>query len=322
MQLNEVIKQFLSHCRYNKKLSPHTLRAYTIDLEQFKTYVAKNIDITACDRNLIRGYIQYLFEERGLKESSVKRRIACLKAVFGWLEDEMVIERTPFYRLSLKIKLPKRLPKSLPKAELNPLLTAPLKALGFNNRKSYSSNTLIDAAKTRHGFIELTTQLSLELLFATGARVGELTQIKVDDLDLEEGTIKIRGKGNRERQVFLPDKYIYTLIHAYISARSRLLPETNNLLINTRGTQATPQLIRLYMRRASKQANLTKRVTPHMLRHSAATHLLVAGLDIRYVQRLLGHQSITTTQIYTHVGDTELKSAIRQKHPIGEIMEK
>ncbi|MCU7916871.1 MAG: tyrosine-type recombinase/integrase [Candidatus Thiodiazotropha sp. (ex Epidulcina cf. delphinae)] len=321
MQIHEVLEQFLSHCRHSKKLSDHTLRAYTIDLEQFKEFAKKNQDITTCDRNLIRGFLQHLFEVRGLKESSVKRRMACLKAMFGWLEDEMVIERTPFYRLSLKIKLPKKLPRAVPRTELNILLTTPLRSLGFKSRKAYGTNNFLKAGNTRQGFIQLTTLLSLEILFATGARVGELTQIKLSDIDLSEGVIKIKGKGNRERQVYLPDEYSCTLVRAYSDVRTKYSPETDKLLINTRGGSASTQLIRLYIRMASERANMELRVTPHMLRHSTATHLLVAGLDIRFVQRLLGHQSITTTEIYTHVGNTELKSAVCKNHPIGEIME-
>lgn len=322
MQLHEVTAQFLSHCRHSKNLSDHTLRAYTIDLDQFKSFAKKDHEVSKCDRTLIRGYMQHLFEDRGLKESSVKRRMACLKGMFGWLEDEMVIERTPFYRLSLKIKLPARLPRAVPRIELNRLLNTPLKALRLKNRKSYSTNKFLNAIRTRREFIQLTTLLSLELLFATGSRVGELTQIKTTDINLDEGIIKILGKGNRERQVFLPDEEIHDLIRAYINARSQYSPATEVFLINTRGSQASTQNIRLYISQASKQANLENRVTPHMLRHSAATQLLIAGLDIRYVQRLLGHQSITTTQIYTHVSDTELKTAICAKHPLGEIMER
>lgn len=322
MQLHEVTKQFLSHCRHSKKLSEHSLRAYTIDLKQFGEFASKNRNVTTVDRNLIRGFLEYLFEELGLKESSVKRKVACLKVMFGWLEDEMVIERTPFYRLSLKIKLPVRLPRAVPRMELSYLLTTPLKNLGFKSREAYGTSEFLDSIKSRQGLIQLTTLVCLELLFATGARVGELVSIKEPDINLDEGTIKILGKGNRERQVFLPDKQICTLIKAYSNIRSAYTPITDILLINTRGGAVSTQLIRLYIRKAGEQANLEQRITPHMLRHSTATHLLIAGLDIRYVQHLLGHQSIITTQIYTHIGNAELKSKICEKHPLGEFMER
>lgn len=322
MQLIRAIKQFLSHCRHSKKLSDHTVRAYSIDLNEFRRFLGREILIEDCDRDLIRDYLQYLFEERNLKETSVKRRMACLKSMFNWLETESVIASNPFHRLSLKIKLPTQLPRALTRTELNNLLKTPLNNLGFNYRNSYSTNDFQKVVSSRKGFIQLTTLVSLELLFATGARVGELTQVSISDIDLDEATVRIKGKGNRERQVFLPDEKIRTLIGIYINTRSQFSPSTSILLINTRGTAASTQLIRLLMRKAGEQARLTRRTTPHMMRHSTATHLLNAGVDIRHVQRLLGHQSIMTTQIYTHVSDDQLKQVICKTHPINEIMEK
>jgi len=320
MQLNEVTTQFLSHCRHAKNLSEHTLRAYAIDLDQFQNFAKKDMTIQACDRNIIRNFLQHLFEVRGLKESSVKRRIACLKTMFGWLEDEMLINQTPFYRLSIKIKIPSRLPATLTRQEIKSLLTNPLKKLGFHSRKSYGKNEFFKSILTRQNFIQLTTLLSLEILFATGIRVGELAQIVISDINTSDGVIKIKGKGNIERQVYLPDKEICSLIQTYIKARSLFFPSTQQLLITTRGGSVSTQVIRLLIRKAAEQAKLDRRITPHMLRHSAATHLLIAGLDIRYVQRLLGHKSITTTQIYTHVSNVQLKSAVCKNHPLGKIM--
>ncbi len=322
MRLNETANKFLSHCRHEKTLSEHTLRAYAIDLTEFQRFAKNEYTIQTCDHELIRNYLRYLFEERGLKETSVKRRIACLKTMFGWLETEMILEKNPFHRLSLKIKLPARLPRALTRIELSSLLINPIKILGFTSRKAYASEAFIQAASSRQGFIQLTTLLSLELLFATGARVGELTQILIPDINLDEGIIKIKGKGNRERQVFLPDEPIHALIRVYNNIRTKFSPVTKILLINTRGTPASTQLIRLLVRRAGERARLTRRMTPHMLRHSAATYLLNAGVDIRYVQRLLGHRSITTTQIYTHVSDSQLRLAICKAHPIGKIVGK
>ncbi|HCA27076.1 MAG TPA: hypothetical protein DEP05_05465 [Betaproteobacteria bacterium] len=320
MQLNDAIERFLSHCRHSKNLSEHTLRAYNFDLTEFQRFTNNESSIQTCDRTLIRNYLRYLFEQCGLKEASIKRRIACLKAMFSWLETEIDLENNPFHQLSLKIKLPARLPRALTRTELNALLNTPIRALGFNSRNAYGTKTFAQTISSRQRFIQLTTLLSLELLFATGSRVGELSQIQISDVDLDEGSIKIKGKGNRERQVFLPDESICALILAYNKARMEFSPSTTTLLINTRGNPVSTQLVRLLVRRAGERAKLARRVTPHMLRHSAATHLLSAGVDIRHVQRLLGHQSIVTTQIYTHVSDTQLKSVICRAHPIDEIV--
>ena len=142
----------------------------------------------------------------------------------------------------------------------------------------------------------------------------------MSDINLTDGVIKIKGKGNKERQVFLPGNEIRSLVRIYIQLRSEYTPSTQSLLITTRGESVSTQVVRLRIRKAGENAKLDRRITPHMLRHSAATHLLMAGLDIRYVQHLLGHQSITTTQIYTHVSDAKLKSAVCRVHPIGKIV--
>ena len=323
MKVYQAIEQFLTHCRHTKKLSEHTLRAYNFDLTDFENHKKNaNLPIEGCDKSVIQSYHRYLFEERGLKESSVKRRIACLKAMFSWLEMEVDLQNNPFHKLKLRIKLPTRLPRALTRSELNALLNTPIKRLGINNRTDYGTFSSNPSNLSRQEFIQLTTLVSIELLFATGIRVGEMTQICLNDLDLGEGNIKIKGKGNRERQVFLPDKPIQALIQTYITARTAFAPSTTALLITTRGTPLTTQVVRLLIRRTGEQAKLSRRITPHMLRHSTATHLLSAGVDIRHVQRLLGHQSIVTTQIYTHVSDSQLKSVICASHPIDGISRK
>lgn len=322
MLLKDATTKFLSHCRHGRNLSENTLRAYTIDLDQFKRYADADRIIHTCDKEIIRGYLKHLFESQALKESSIKRRIGCLKAMFGWLEDEMTITHNPFYRFSLNIKIPSRLPKALSRKEIKLLINTPLKKLGIINRKAYNTDNLLSSSSTRQGYIQLTTLVSLEILFATGVRVGELTQILISDINLSDRVIKINGKGNKERQVYLPDNEICALIRTYIKARSVFTPTTKILLTTTRGEAVTTQMVRLNIRKTSESAKFDHRVTPHMLRHSTATHLLIAGLDIRYVQRLLGHQSITTTQIYTHISDSQLKLAVSKTHPLGKIMSK
>ena len=320
MNLSKGINQFLSHCRHVKKLSDHTLKAYSIDLMEFQKFAGAKKFLKNFDREHIRNYVQYLFEERQLKESSVKRRVACLKCMFSWYESEEVIQKNPFRILKLQIKLPKQLPKALTRKEITYLLKYPLKQLGICGRSSYQNEGVISLINTRQDFIQLTIQLILELLFATGVRVGELSNITIRDISLEDRTIKIRGKGNRERLVFLPDYQLVALIRIYIQIRNQFQPNTSNLLINTRGSGINTQLARLLIRRIAEKAKLKRRITPHMLRHSAATHLLDSGVDIRHVQKLLGHQSITTTQIYTHVSDNKLKSVISKSHPMGKLL--
>ncbi|WP_255487143.1 tyrosine-type recombinase/integrase [Oceanospirillum sediminis] len=153
--------------------------------------------------------------------------------------------------------------------------------------------------------------LALEMLYSTGIRVGELTSITLNDLDLYKGQIRIKGKGHRERKVFIPDQELMRLIDTYMKVRNRLFPtDVNTLLLNSRGKAASTQFIRKLLRELSHKCGLEEHATPHMCRHSTATELLNAGVDIRFVQKLMGHQSITTTQRYTHVSDEELRNQI------------
>ena len=306
LTLARAAERFLLHCRLARNLSPHTLRAYGADTADFARFAGSGTELEACDRACLRAYLQHLFEGRRLKEASVKRRMACLKAMFRWLEREGTLEVSPFHRMELNIRLPKRLPRSLTRGELKALLGAAHRALGLGPRAEESE--LLRLGRKR--FNDLTALLALELLFATGMRVGELVSITLDRLDLEEGVIAIVGKGDRERRVFVAEAALGRLLAAYLEARATMEGGARTLLVNSRGRPASTQFIRKLMARLAAAGGLARRVTPHMLRHSAATHLLEAGVDIRYVQRLLGHHSIATTELYTQVTDASLKSAI------------
>ncbi|MEK6374916.1 MAG: tyrosine-type recombinase/integrase [Acidobacteriota bacterium] len=165
-----------------------------------------------------------------------------------------------------------------------------------------------------HTFADLTAYVATELLFATGMRVAELASLLDAAVDVEDGTITIVGKGNRQRRVFVPDE-LKSLLRDYRTARDRCASTAGTFLINSRGDAASPQMIRRLVRLHGERSAVRDRVTPHMFRHSVATYLLEEGVDIRYVQRLLGHRSISTTEIYTHVADAALKLRITERHP-------
>jgi site-specific recombinase XerD len=302
---------FIDHCRISKSLSDNTLKAYCIDLDNFKIFCGERINLKKIDKELIRKFLTYLIKARELKPSSVKRKIACLKAFFGWLENEDQIEISPFHKLGIKISIPARLPNTLSTEELQKLFKLG-KRFNEQAQKNLSLNRKVSKFWNLKDFNSFTTHLALEIMFTTGIRVGELVAIMIRDIDLIEGSIKVIGKGNKQRKVFLVDEEIKNLIRHYIETRNQFGPITDALLINSRGLMASTQIVRLHLREASKKANLERRITPHMLRHSAATHLLEAGVDIRFVQKLLGHNSITTTQIYTQVSDRSLQNKITQ----------
>lgn len=296
MNLKNLTTEFLSHCQ-TKNLSLHTLRAYRQDLRDLVTWMRGSEHEHPFTKTAIVDWIDDM-RARALSPTTIKRRLACLKVMCRWLEDEERLEDNPFHRLRTPIKLSKRLPRHLTSGELKILFG------GLNAR----NDVLPD-------FRRVTLGLALEILFMTGVRVGELCGIRLQDIDLASGTIMVHGKGNRERRVFLVDKQIKSFITTYLKHRQALSPQSDVLLVTNRGNAVSPDYIRKCLHKHANARSLHRRVTPHMLRHSAATHLLENGVDIRFVQKLLGHASISTTEIYTHVSDTSLRMAVQAANP-------
>ena len=293
MQFREAASAFIRHCRSIRKLSPHTVRAYELDLARASQFLGSRAAVAACDRAKIHDYVRHLFDVRALKEASVKRHLATLRSFFHWLEEDRGEVDDPFRGTRIRIRMPKRLPRVIARSDLRRLL-----------RHEGGATT----------FADLTAYIATELLFATGMRVSELASLLDAAVALEEGTITIVGKGNRERRVFVPEE-IKALLGDYRVVRDRCPSEAETFLINSRGAPASPQLIRRLVRTHGERCAVRERVTPHMFRHSVATYLLEEGVDIRYVQRLLGHRSISTTEIYTQVADAALKVRITEQHP-------
>ena len=297
MRISQACDEFLRDCANVRKLSEHTTRAYRLDLARFTRFAGPRKLVTSFDRTLLPQYVEHLFAEHHLKETSAKRHVASVRSLFRWLEDGGHVEEDPFRGARVRIKLPRRLPRVLSRAELASLLEHP----------------------PAGDFSSITARMATELLFATGIRVAELASLRDDDIDLTAGVITIIGKGSRQRRVYVPDSEIRELVMAYRQARTALGP-SESFLMNSRGGAASPQYIRRLVRQLGESAALTRRVTPHMFRHSVATYLLEEGVDIRYVQRLLGHRSIVTTEIYTHVADAALKSRVIERHPRKSIL--
>lgn len=306
MNVARVCADFLVHCRAAKNLSAHTLRAYAIDLKEFERFVGPDTDVSAIDRQQLRRYLSHLFEKRRLKETSVKRRIACLKVMFRWLELDEVIAISPFHRLDARIRLPKRLPRNLTDDEVRRLRHMAMERVGLSGRVTEAKALRVARRTDPNAF---TTLVVLEVLLCTGLRVGELVSIRRADIDLTERVITIMGKGSRQRRVFLPDDETAALVSACLATTTSRPGSHDMFVVTASGAPGTTAFVRSLLREAASEAGI-RRITPHMLRHTAATRLLEHGLDIRFVQRLLGHQSISTTEIYTAVTDTTLKTAI------------
>lgn len=284
-------KDFLDYC-CRKNLSEHTIRAYRQDLNDFRTWSKQQQLSSLFSKEVLELWLSEL-SERGLAPTTAKRRLACLKVLCRWLEEEERLEENPFNRFHTSIKIPKRLPRNLTTAELQSLIGKRPK--GWWGQAPFEQVTLV---------------LALELLFATGIRVGELCSIDIANINFDSGIITIKGKGNRERNVYLVDDELKRQVRHYIARREMANPLTGKLLVTPRGTALVPNQVRQSLHKHSNGLGLERRITPHMFRHTTATQLLENGVDIRFVQKLLGHASISTTEIYTHVSDAKLHQAI------------
>lgn len=295
MTFEDACRAFLVYCRTVKGLSTHTLRAYEQDLAEARAFCGPDAPVDWWARATIRDYVAHLGAARALRAATVKRRLACLKALFRWLETDEVVEVSPFHKAPVSVRLPRRLPRDLSRAEVRQLLDSPrCRLLG------------------RADFGRMTVRLAILLMLSTGVRVGELAGIRLGDIRLADGVIRIHGKGSRERRVFVTDASVRKLMERYLALRTARGVMTEGLLVDDRGHTLSPQGIRQRLRAAALAAGMERRVTPHMLRHTAATQLLEAGVDIRFVQKLLGHQSIATTQIYTQVSDISLQRVVAE----------
>ena len=284
MDASATCNQFLQLCEQEKHLSANTLRAYAQDAAEFVLF-SRDMDMTACEGSTLLSYIEHLSQKRRLAPATVKRRIAFLRAMFRWLERKNFIATSPFRAVELRFRLPSRLPRSLSHGELKALLV----------------HTVAASASVK---------IAIALMFTTGIRVGELTGSNLADLNLMDGTLRVFGKGARERQVFITNPKLRAELLSYIRAHRRGAEPDEALLVGPGGHRLTTATVRAQVRRHAAAAGIKRRITPHMLRHSAATALLEGGVDIRFVQRLLGHQSIATTQLYTHVRDEVLRRVV------------
>jgi site-specific recombinase XerD len=292
MLFTDARDQFIAHCRSAMNLSSHTLRAYESDLKNAETYWNHHRHLSQVEKNDLRNYIRHQREERKSKESSIKRRIASLKLLFKWAQHEAMVESNPFDGLQEKIRLPKRLPRALDREDSRRLMFA------------------VRAIKRIDNLDMSCQKIAIHLLLETGIRVSELTSIRLEDVSLSDRSIKIHGKGNRQRLAYFLSSELVLSMQAYLQKRKKSGTDQSGLLITRDGSIVTPPKIRSWLKAISSEAGITRHVTPHMLRHTCATQWLESGLDIRYVQKLLGHHSISTTEIYTHVSDQGLREAL------------
>lgn len=302
-ELQKLLTDYLDYCRYRKNLNEKTLKAYRIDLTQFEIHLAQTGG-TLC-RQTILQYITSLYKL--YKPKSIKRKVASLKAFCTYLTDEEILDENPFSKLRVKLKEPFLLPRTISLEQIGLLLSAAYRA--FQEAKTDCAA----AAASRDIAV-------LELLFATGMRVSELCSLHGADVDLAQKTVRIYGKGAKERIVQLGNPEVLSAVKNYKAYFAETIAAADCFFVNRLGHRLSEQSVRFMINKYVEQAGITKHITPHMFRHSFATLLLEADVDIRYIQRLLGHSSIVTTQIYTHVASGKQRDILVTKHPRNKLV--
>ena len=282
------IVSFLDYLAAERGASPHTLRSYATDLAEFTEFLRRERSSLAdADARLVRAYLAWLHQRR-LAKATIARRLASVRSCFRFLARRGVIEHNPARQVRSPRQV-RRLPSFLPKDESKELLDRPGEASGAGRRD--------------HAL--------LELLYATGIRVAECCGLDCGDVDRSHGTVRVLGKGNKERVVPVGDAALAAL-DGYLAARRR---GSGPLFTNHRGGRLTPRSVQRIVGRQARLSGLDRRVTPHTLRHTFATHMLGEGADLRLIQELLGHSRLSTTQRYTHVSPEQLMRVYDAAHP-------
>lgn len=287
--MKDYIDKFIRYLQVEKGLSPHTLRAYQKDLEIFSEFV--NTSPEKIDPVDVRGFIAQQISS-GLSKTTAGRRLAAVRSFFRFLHREGYVKSNPAKVINTPRK-PKTLPKFLTVDDVFNLIEKP----------------------EGIGFMVARDRAILELLYSSGIRVSELSGLDMGDINLRDGLVKVKGKGKKERIVPIGAKAI-DAIRSYLIERMLLKKRDAALFLNRRGSRLTERSIRRLVVKYARMVLLDGRIGPHTLRHTFATHLLQAGADLRTIQELLGHSSLSTTQKYTHLDITHLVDVYDRAHPL------
>lgn len=275
--------EFVDHIRTTKNLSDKTIIAYQSDLKDFNLFVSGS----EISEERLLAYVTHLMNERRLSVSTINRKMIVIKMYLKYLNDKQYID-IDFSVPTFRLKQERRLPRTLSKKEVGALLN-------LTTKRAYEDTSVIGQA------MALRNLALLDILIATGIRIGEASSISMADIIKSERTILIHGKGRKQRLIYISCPETWTAIIAWIKAREKLNPTTENLFVNRYGNQLGIHGIEYVFNKLKNHAGINKRATPHYLRHTFATNLLANGADLRSVQEILGHSSVSTTEIYTEV---------------------
>ena len=299
IELEKQLESYYEDCEFRKRLNEKTIKAYTIDLNQYLEFITT----TEINQKIINEYIHYL-NKKYLKYKTIKRKIASVKAFYSYLEYEEIIDYSPFNKIKTKIKEPKLLPKTIQKEYIDKIIHLLLKDLK-NSKTEFQKK------------ISLRNITLISVMFSTGIRVSELCNIKLKDIDLLEKKLKIFGKGSKERILYLGNSNVVQLCQMYLTYNNTC-KKNEYFFLNKFNKKLSEQTVRILLKKIESELELSTHITPHMFRHTFATTLLEKGVDIRYIQNILGHSSISTTQIYTYVTYSKQKEILTNKNPIND----
>ena len=292
-----MIERFIQYLQSEKRYSEHTIAAYKRDLDQFSLFLEKQYgikDILSVNSEIVRSYIIDLKDE-DLKNRSINRKISSLRSFYNYCLREKQISVTPLFGVK-SMKQPKELVKFVPEHDI--------KKMQFEQNDD---------------FLVRRDEVIFEILYQTGMRQTEMRSLCDDDVNKNSKTIKVHGKRNKDRIIPVGEELL-AMIENYIEIRDRQFPNRNSssLIVDNQGNAASPQFVYGLIHEMLKGITTIEQKSPHVLRHTFATHLLNRGADIRAIQKLLGHSSLNSTQIYTHNTIDKLKDVYKKAHPYGD----
>ncbi len=294
---------FLAFCKTHKRLSKDSIRAYYYDLKRFNQFLINHNppvhNYNEVTKNILEDYLMILGK---YQVKTIRRKLAGIRSLFSYLEYQELIELNPFTKFKLHIRDAHKMRESMTIEEALSILKA-----------VYENNTSND-------FIGLRDIAVLELLFAGGMRVSELCKIEFQDICMDTMSITLHGKGNKERKVYLENKEVIHALEKYLVWRNSAKLDSPYVFVTRLGGMLSTQAVRNLVTKYCKMAKINKNITPHIFRHTFATLLLEEGVDIKYIQDLLGHSSISTTQLYLHTTENKKRNIIATKHPREQML--
>ena len=297
--LETCIYEYLSYCKNQKRLDEKTIRAYRCDLTQFHLMLDSD-NIESVNPKAIEKIVVSLNSK--YKPRTAKRKIASYKAFLHYMDIKEYIAENPFHKLAVSIRTPLNLPKIIPLSSIERILRCAY----------YESQNASTEYKRRNAIRDTAI---IELLFATGMRISELCSLTPSSIDLNTGTVLIYGKGSKERMVQIGNDFVLKTLNLYADNFKYEIIQSGRFFANQSGRPVSDQTARRIIAHYTRISSTEQHITPHMFRHTFATSLLEEDVDIRYIQKLLGHSSIHTTEIYTHVSMAKQREILCTKHP-------